>query len=57
MVLHMTSTEAITQELHKAEEARLRKLISELSPSYLQMVGLGTDEAIEAHIAAAVAEA
>lgn len=40
----------------EAAEAKARKMISELSPTYLKIIGLDTPEAVEAHIVASLAD-
>ena len=52
----MTTTERIAQMNREAAEAKARKMIAELSPAHLKIIGLDTPEAIEAHIAASLAD-
>lgn len=51
----MTSTEYIAAQHIASVEREIRAAIAALPADYLARIGLGTPEAIEAHVAATVA--
>ncbi len=51
-----TSTDTARRMILAATEAELRATVAALSPDYLARIGLGTPEAIEAYIAAELAD-
>ncbi len=52
----MTATEIARQMTLKAKESELRATVTALPTDYLARIGLGTPEAVEAYIAAEMAE-
>ncbi len=56
MDMTQTSTTTARQMILAAEEAELRATVAALSADYLSRIGLGSTEAVEAYIAAEMAD-